>query len=245
MGLSIAKAFAFAFATSICLTPVAIAQTTEPVDSEIINLPTFTVSTAQDVGYRAGNSVSATRIDTPIKDLPFSISAFTEQFIEDVAALDLQDILRYAPGVTSGDKSFVAGNNRFSIRGFDGDVPPQRNGFTGNRNVDSANVERVEVIKGPASLLYGQIIPGGTINYITKRPKPKAFTSIKVSAGNESDYRAVIDVNTPLGQKDRHPRGRLLQSGRPMGRYGEQQDHPDRPVDFPPADPEDVFGRRL
>jgi iron complex outermembrane receptor protein len=161
----------------------------------------FQVSTTADRGYRAGNSVSATRIDTPIKDLPFTVSAFTEQFITDIGAIDLQDIMRFAPGVTSGDKSFVAGNNRFSIRGFDGDVPPQRNGFTGNRNVDAANVTRVEVIKGPASLLYGQIIPGGSINYITKRPTPKAFESIKVSVGNFSDYRAVLDVNVPAGSR--------------------------------------------
>ena len=49
------------------------------------------------------------------------------------------------------------------IRGFDGDVTPQRNGFVGNRYVDSGNVQRVEVVKGPASLLYGQITPGGTV----------------------------------------------------------------------------------
>jgi len=168
---------------------------------ETVELPTFTVSTAQDVGYRAGNSVSATRIDTPIKDLPFTISAFTQQFIDDIGANDLLDIMRFAPGVTSGDKSFVAGNNRFSIRGFDGDVPPQRNGFAGNRDVDTANVARVEVIKGPASLLYGQIIPGGTINYITKRPMPKESVSIRQSVGNEGDYRTVVDANVPLGDR--------------------------------------------
>ena len=58
-------------------------------------------------------------------------------------------------------------NNRFSIRGFDGDVTPQRNGFVGNRYVDAGNFQRVEVVNGPASLLYGQITPGGTVNYIT------------------------------------------------------------------------------
>lgn len=188
--------------TALSILPCAArAQTADREAPEPITLPTFEVSTSQDVGYRAGNSVSATRIDTPIKNLPFTISAFTEQFITDTAALDLQDILKFAPGVTSGDKSFVAGNNRFSIRGFDGDVPPQRNGFTGNRNVDAANVTRVEVIKGPASLLYGQIIPGGTINYITKRPEAKRFVSIKQSVGNESDYRTVADVNVPVGSR--------------------------------------------
>lgn len=187
-----------ALVTVASLIPMAFAQTAPAASAATIELPAFTVSTSKDVGYRAGNSVSATRIDTPIKDLPFTISAFTEQFITDIGALDLQDILRFAPGVTSGDKAFAAGNNRFSIRGFDGDVPPQRNGFSGNRNVDTANVTRVEVIKGPASLLYGQIIPGGTVNYITKRPTAKQFISIKQSFGNHSDHRTVIDVNVPV-----------------------------------------------
>jgi iron complex outermembrane receptor protein len=201
----IGRSAAFVLSTGLAFVSLAHAQTTTPTPAstpaEAIVLPTFQVSTTQDVGYRAGNSVSATRIDTPIKDLPFTISAFTGQFIDDIGAIDLQDILRFAPGVTSGDKSFVAGNNRFSIRGFDGDVPPQRNGFTGSRNVDTANISRVEVIKGPASLLYGQIIPGGTVNYITKRPESKQFVSIKQSIGNESDYRTVLDVNTPAGDR--------------------------------------------
>ncbi len=185
------------------LSPLAFAQQAAPArDDSVVTLPTFTVSTDKDVGYRAANSVSATRIDTPIKDLPFAVSAFTEQFINDLGALDLQDVLRYAPSVTSGDKSFVAGNNRFSIRGFDGDVPPQRNGFAGNRNTDSANVARVEVIKGPASLLYGQIVPGGTVNYLTKRPTTKKqFFNLKTSIGDQGDYRVVADVNQPLGNR--------------------------------------------
>ncbi|MDX2187338.1 MAG: TonB-dependent receptor [Opitutaceae bacterium] len=191
--------------SALALPTTAAAQTaTQPAtesNEEVIQLPTFEVQSSNDFGYRAGNAVSATRINTPIKELPFTISAFTEDFITDIGALDLQDILRYAPGVTSGDKSFVAGNNRFSIRGFDGDVPPQRNGFAGNRNVDSANVTRVEVVKGPASLLYGQIIPGGTVNYITKRPTDKRFVSIKQSVGNESDFRTVLDVNQPVNKR--------------------------------------------
>ncbi len=193
-----------AVAAALCAAPFAAAQTAAPAPTapETLQLPTFSVSTSQDVGYRAGNSVSATRIDTPIKDLPFTINAFTEQFITDTNSMDLQDVLKYAPGVTSGDKSFVAGNNRFSIRGFDSDVPPQRNGFAGNRNTDMANVERVEVVKGPASLLYGQIMPGGTINYITKRPvMDKEFVSIRQSFGNYSDYRTVLDGNVPLGDR--------------------------------------------
>lgn len=199
-GISAVRVLSFASVSILSFKLPGYSQATKPA-SDVIDLPAFTVSTDQDVGYRAGNSVSATRIDTAIKDLPFSISAFTEQFISDIGAQDLNDIVLFAPGVTSGDKAFVAGNNRYSIRGFDGDVPPQRNGFIGNRNVDSANVTRVEVVKGPASLLYGQIVPGGTVNYITKRPMPKRFVSFKASVGSDSDYRTVLDINQPLNSR--------------------------------------------
>lgn len=167
-------------------------------EEEPVKLADFVVSTTQDSGYRAGNSVSATRIDTPIKDLPFSISAFTEQFISDIGALELLDVVNFAPGVTSGAKEFTQGNNRFSIRGFDGDVTPQRNGFVGNRYVDSANIQRVEVVKGPASLLYGQITPGGTVNYITKRATNKDFVKVKAQVGTDEFWRTELDVNRSL-----------------------------------------------
>jgi iron complex outermembrane receptor protein len=173
------------------------APTVPPADAgeKVLVLDTFQVTTTLDRGYLAGNSVSATRVDTPIKDLPFSISAFTEQFIEDIGAIELLDVVSFAPGVTSGAKEFTQGNNRYSIRGFDGDVTPQRNGFVGNRYVDSGNIQRVEVVKGPASLLYGQITPGGTVNYITKRATDKNTTRIKTQVGTDNFFRTDLDVN--------------------------------------------------
>jgi len=175
-----------------------VAPSASPLESDVITLTTFQVTTTADRGYRAGNSVSATRIDTPIKDLPFSISAFTEQFIEDIGALELPEVASFAPGVTSGAKEFTQGNNRYSIRGFDGDVTPQRNGFVGNRYVDTGNIQRVEVVKGPASLLYGQITPGGTVNYITKRPTEKPFVKVKQQVGTDEFWRTDVDVNQAL-----------------------------------------------
>ncbi len=90
---------------------------------ETLQLSPFTVSTQQDRGYLASNSVSATRVDTAIKDLPFTVNAFTEQFITDIGARDLQDIVKYAPGVTGAGREFVSGNTRFNIRGFDDQRP--------------------------------------------------------------------------------------------------------------------------
>lgn len=188
-----------ALAAALSLAPVGLAQTDSPPPpkEETLQLSPFTVSTEQDRGYLAGNSVSATRIDTAIKDLPFTINAFTEQFITDTGARDLQDIVKYAPGVTGAGREFVSGNTRFNIRGFDTSAP-QRNGFVGARYVDPVNIQRVEVVKGPASLLYGAIEPGGTVNYLTKRPGEHRFVQISQDFGTEEYARTQLDVNLPL-----------------------------------------------
>lgn len=165
---------------------------------DIFELAPFVVTTENDKGYLAGNSVSATRIDTPIKDLPFAVNAFTDQFIDDTAARDLFDIVSYAPSVTSSGREFTGGNTRFTIRGFD-QLAPQRNGFDGDRYVDTINISRVEVVKGPASLLYGQIAPGGTVNYITKRALHEKHLIVKQDIGSDNYFRTEIDANTPLG----------------------------------------------
>ncbi|MEO6002269.1 MAG: TonB-dependent receptor [Opitutus sp.] len=166
-------------------------------EDETVVLNEFTVSTTADKGYRAGNSVSATRINTPIKDLPFAVNAFTEQFITDVGARDLFDVVKYAPGVTSAGREFNAGNTRYNIRGFD-QLGPQRNGFVGTAYVDTVNVQRVEIVKGPASILYGQIQPGGTVNVITKRPTTKRFATISQQVASEGFWRTEVDANTPI-----------------------------------------------
>ncbi len=167
---------------------------------DVVKLSEFQVSTTADKGYRAGNSVSATRIDTPIKDLPFAISAFTPQFMADIGARDLFDVVQYAPSVTSAGREFNAGNAVFNIRGFD--QSPQRNGFVGEGYVDTVSLERVEVVKGPSSMLYGQVAPGGTVNYITKRPGTKRSTTVGAQVGSHSFWRTTVDHNQPLAGKN-------------------------------------------
>ncbi len=185
MNTSLRRFAAHCVGLALAAAPLAHAQTkpaTDPAKEAVVQLSAFEVSTTQDKGYRAGNSVSASRIDTPIKDLPFAVNAFTQQFIKDTGATDLFDIVRYAPSVTSAGKEFTGGKSIFTIRGFD--QAPQRNGFVGNTYVDTAAIERVEVVKGPASVLYGQVAPGGTVNYITKRARRENFTQLDVTAGS-------------------------------------------------------------
>jgi len=171
-----------------------------PTSDEIITLPTFEVNSSQDKGYLAENTVSASRISTPISDLPFAISAFTTQFISDLGALDLYDVVKNAAGVTSGATEFNAGADKFVIRGFG--QTPERNGFNlfgqGSTYTDPIDIDRIEVVKGPAALLYGQVSPGGAVNYITKVPETKAFVEVTSGVGSDSYYRETIDVNQPL-----------------------------------------------
>jgi iron complex outermembrane receptor protein len=140
-----------------------------PQEENTVVMNPFQVTTSGDIGYKAASSVSGTRIDTPIANLPFAISAFTPEFMSDTNSVSLYDVVKYSTGVSSGARGFNFGSDAFSIRGFT--QPPQRDGFyeseRGNTYVDTVNLERVEIVKGPASLLYGQVSPGGTVNYLS------------------------------------------------------------------------------
>ena len=181
-----------------------LAQSAASIDSaaseQSVVLPSFQVSSTKDNGYRASNSVSATRIDTAIKDLPFSITAFTQQFIQDTGAQDLMSIATFSAGVASGSREFNAGSQVFDIRGFL--QAPEHDGFYesqyGNIYIDPITIERVEVVKGPSSLLYGSTQPGGTVNYITKRAQQKPITNITVEGGTGLYSRSQIDLNRAI-----------------------------------------------
>jgi len=165
-------------------------------EGETVVLSPFVVTSETDNGYRAGNSVSATRINTAIKDLPFQVTAFTKEFIGDIGTRELADVMKYAPGATSGTDGFTSGNVAVAVRNFQS--YPQRNGFAAPFFVDGSNIERVEIVKGPASMFYGQIQPGGVVNYITKRPTAKPFAEFNASYGSYGYSRATVDLNQPM-----------------------------------------------
>lgn len=179
-----------------------LAQTTTPetaapaVADPIVELSPFTVTSKQDRGYRAGNSVSATRIDTPIKNLPFQVTAFTKEFIADIGTRELADIIKYASGATSGTDGFTTGNVAVAVRNFQSF--PQRNGLAAPFFVDGSVIERVEIVKGPASMFYGQIQPGGVVNYITKKPTETAFAEFNAQYGSYNYSRVTVDINQPV-----------------------------------------------
>ena len=165
----------------------------KPAEEEVLQLSPFVVSTTADRGYQASNAVSATRLNVPIKDVPISITAFTEEFIKDVNPDLINEVVSYAPGVTKTNASFGGTRDMVNIRGFEQNSP-LRNGFAGAGLVDPAVIARVEVSRGPSSVLYGSLAPGGVINYITKRPKAERGGELSVMAGSYERLGAELDV---------------------------------------------------
>ena len=174
---------------------------------ELVNLRVspFDVTTSLDRGYKASNSVSASRFDAPINELPFAIQAFTDTFIKDQNPENIFDIARYSPGVTYRSNDFNEGNANLAIRGFPvsatkGNTQILRDGFNGPSIFDFTNIDRVEVVKGPSSFLYGQVAPGGIVNIISKNPQPSFAASTDLSYGSYDQYRLDADVTGPISK---------------------------------------------
>lgn len=152
--------------------------------------------------YHQTNTKTATKTDTPIMETPFSVQVISKQVIEDQQVIRLKDALRNISGVVSGGDA--TGSDHFNIRGFDttmvyrdGAPFPIAAGIPTNRR-ETANIESIEVLKGPASLLYGRTEPGGIINVTTKQPLSHAYYSLQQQFGSYDLYRTTVDATGPI-----------------------------------------------
>ncbi|YAF93731.1 MAG: TonB-dependent siderophore receptor [Nodularia sp. CChRGM 3473] len=160
-----------------------------------------------DTGYRVPSASTATRTDTPLRDIPQSIQVVPRQVIEDQKITRVGDALQNVSGVTNAGLF----NNYLDyvwIRGFSSDLGSYfrdgvklNNYYIGFGATELGNIERIEVLKGPASILFGAVEPGGVINFITKSPLIDPNYSFTISAGNYSNYRGDIDLTGPLNEQ--------------------------------------------
>lgn len=163
------------------------------------------VTGEQESGYSVPNATTGTRTDTPIRDIPQSIQVIPQQVLEDQQVIRLNEALRNVSGV-SADDSFAGTVDRINIRGFTQDVFLQDNFRQSQFSLrETANLERIEVLKGPASVLYGNLEPGGVVNLVTKKPLSEPFYSAELLVGSYGFYRPNIDLSGPLDSD-----GRLL-----------------------------------
>ena len=157
-------------------------------------------------GYHATRSASATRTDTSIHETPQSISVVSRAVVEDIGATRLQDALDYAGGVGRANNFGGQGLTTFTVRGFTtGEF--YRNGFPINRgypNMPDANtIERLEVLRGPATMLYGRGDPGGTFNVVTKQPLAERTVTLGSQLNDQGMKRGTLDASGPLDEEGR------------------------------------------
>lgn len=162
----------------------------------------------QENNYFVPSASTATRTDTPILDTPQSIQVVPQEVLRDQQVIRVDDALRNVSGVI-GNLNPQGVGGRLTIRGFTMDNFTGgaifRDGFRVNNNLgtqETANIERIEVLKGPASVLYGQNDPGGIINLVTKRPLSEPFYEARFQIGNFGLVRPQLDLTGPL-TKDR------------------------------------------
>jgi iron complex outermembrane recepter protein len=145
--------------------------------------PIELVVTGEQDSYRVSDTTTATRTDTDPRDIPQSIQVIAQTIIKDQQITRISDAARNVSGVTP-QGGYAGATDNYNIRGFT-TYDNLRNGFYVQDNfVNPTNVERVEVLKGPASVLYGQFEPGGVVNYITKQPLSEPYYSAEFTAGS-------------------------------------------------------------
>ena len=179
------------------------AEAAADAGSDQIRSSEITVLGQRSEDYKVEQLTTATRTGTDIMDVPQSIQFVPRDVIDDQQILDLTSALRNVSGIQAGTN---AGNRSesFTIRGFRSSyyavdsimLSPAIE--TNDSYRDMANIERIEVLKGPASVLYGRGDPGGLINIVTKQPRFERAMNFSVQAGSNDFARGQIDVTGPV-----------------------------------------------
>jgi len=147
------------------------------------------------------------RGDVPLRALPQSVQLLSAAKLAEAGVVRLDDALDFAGGVAR-QNNFGGLFDSFAVRGFAGDENTASsyllNGFNASRGYggirDTSNVERVEILKGPAAALFGRGEPGGTVNIITKKPLDTFAATASAGYGSFGRFRGEADVNLPLGR---------------------------------------------
>lgn len=168
---------------------------------ETTTLPEMVVTEQPEQTYAVKQATTATKTDTPIMETPFAVQTVPRAVMDDQQVTKIDRALENISGVYVEEGQGV--ENFFNVRGFHVD-DIYRNGVKARagRNIQGAretvNLERIEVFKGPASILYGRLQPGGMINLVTKQPLTSPSYSLQQQFGSFDFYRTTVDATGPL-----------------------------------------------
>lgn len=163
------------------------------------------LATGPGDGYVADYTTTGSRVPTPLRDIPSSVSIVTREQLDERQPMELDDALGYMAGVTPSIWGVDNRFNQFLIRGFDvGSSSIYRDGmsqkvlnFSGFK-IEPWALDRIEVLKGPAGVLYGENDAGGLVNAITKRPVFERFSNAYAGYGTFNTFEAAFDTGNPL-----------------------------------------------
>ena len=189
--------------------PPSTASTSSTTAETAIELSPFEVRAENDVGYQAGNTTSGSRLNSRLKDTPAAVSAFTPEFLSDIAATNLEEMLAHATNVEIEVEDSNAGFNNPQGRGADGNdyqfrmrgspAGASRDFVESSIPVDLYNVERAEVASGPNSILFGLGQAGGLVSLSGKKANlSRERTTLKTMFGSWSYERYEGDHNQVL-----------------------------------------------
>jgi iron complex outermembrane receptor protein len=178
------------------------------LDPTNIDAATVQSAFAPVEGYFASNASSATKSDKPILETAQSISVVTAEQIADRKVDRVEDAVAYSAGVRVGSSGLDPRFDMISVRGFETTIGADfldglrqpGSGWLSLYSTEAYNLERIEVLKGPASVLYGQISPGGMVNRVSKRPSLLAKNEVQVQSGNYNHQQAQFDVGGRLDE---------------------------------------------
>ena len=154
-------------------------------------------------GFVAGVTGTATKTDTPILETPQSISVVTRDQMDQQAAQSVKEALLYTAGVAADTRTAFGGYDIMYSRGFILDKYLDGLKYLGGLaytapQMELYGLERLEVLRGPASMLYGASSLGGILNAISKRPTDDPFREVEFTFGNRNRMQAAFDVGGPL-----------------------------------------------
>lgn len=174
--------------------------TSTPAGEQPVVLDAFSVQSGAYNGYNALQSSSGTRVAVDIKSMPFTLDVVPMEIWNDfsVQAFNQQEALSSIPGVSATEN-----NGQFNLRGIQngavtGGTFFLQDGFLRMGRIDQSNVERVEVLKGPAAAIYGKNLPGGIINVISKTAKMRPEYEVEMQGGGLDFYRVGLNATGPL-----------------------------------------------
>ena len=215
---------ALGFAALLPLGP-SYAQTVpaDPKDKREAVLPEVK-ATASEESFRKEATSTATRTETPLRDIPQFINTIPETLIRSQGATQLTEALRNVPGISyAAAEGGTQANQLFYLRGFPagGDIFIDGVRDIGEYNRDLFATESVDVLKGPSALMFGRGSTGGLINQVSKVADLVARKEVNLTFGSFEQKRLTADVNTPFGDSSSF---RVIALGESSGSYRYPQD---------------------